>query len=610
MVIQRGESASIWGWADEKEAVKVTFRGEIYEATADDEGRWTVEIDPKEPGGPFELKVEGDNQIVLGDVLVGDVWLTSGQSNMEITMERVKERFPDEIANSANPMLRYYKVPTTYDFKAPQEDLQGGAWIEAEPGSILDFSAIGYFFAKAIEAEKGVPVGIINSSVGGSRIQCWLSEEMLADYPEALAEGRLWRDDDLIKQTEESNAKIYSDWDGRAQSEDLGLHGEMPWYEPALNDEDWATMTLPTFWDEGGLEPMNGVVWFRKTFSVPAELEGKSAMLYLGTIVDADETYLNGVKVGNITYRYPPRRYEVPEGLLKAGENVITIRAFSQSGRGSFTKDKPFDLVSGDTSLDLRGEWKYKVGAVLYERPGTVFIRWKPMGLYNAMIAPLLPLELKGVLWYQGESNAAEPEGYRELLETLVTGWRSEWQKKLPVIWAQLPNYMETETEPVESNWARLRDEQRLALELEKSGMAVAIDAGEWNDIHPLDKKTVADRLALEARRVAYGESDLVSSGPLIRSAQRKGKVVSLSFDFVGEGLVSRSGELAGFAIAGEDRDFVWAKARIEDGKVKVWNKKVKSPKWVRYAWANNPDEANLYNAVGLPASPFEVEVD
>ncbi|MBD5778080.1 sialate O-acetylesterase [Pelagicoccus sp. NFK12] len=611
MVLQRGEEARIWGWADASERVTVTFRGKAFEAIADERGEWAVGIEPRAAGGPFELQVEGENRIVLQDVLVGDLWLTSGQSNMELTMERVKERFPEEVSAANNDRIRYFKVPTSYDFKQERNDVQSGSWIKAEPDSILDFSAVGYFFAREIEREKGVPIGIVNSSVGGSRIQCWFSEAMLEAYPEELAEAKRWRDDALIERTESSNAAIYSDWDRAAREKDQGLRGETPWYDPDVADRDWPSMTLPTFWDEGGLEPMNGVVWFRKSFEVPAGMAGKSGMLYLGTIVDADETYLNGVKVGATTYQYPPRRYEVPAGLLKEGENVIAIRAFSHSGRGSFTRDKPFDLVVDDATIDLRGDWKYKVGAVLYERPGTVFIRWKPMGLYNAMIAPLVPLDLKGVLWYQGESNAWTPDNYQELLNQLVGGWREQWGRAdLPFVWAQLPNFMESREEPGESAWARLREQQRLALELEHTGMAVTIDAGEWNDIHPLDKETVGKRLALEARRVAYGETELVSSGPLIDSAERRGRQVALSFRNVGGGLRANGGELMEFAIAGGDGNFVWADARIAGDEIMVWSDAVPEPTRVRYAWADNPEHANLYNAEGLPASPFEIEVE
>lgn len=357
---------------------------------------------------------------------------------------------------------------------------------------------------------------------------------------------------------------------------------------------------------------MNGVVWFRKTFNLPDSLVDKAGNLYLGTIVDADETYLNGVKIGSITYRYPPRRYKVPAGLLKKGENVVTIRAFCHSGRGSFTQDKPFNLVVGDQSIDLRGEWKVKVGAILYERPEATFIHWNPLGLYNAMIAPLVPMEIKGILWYQGEANTEQPSNYKDMLGALVKDRRTKWKREgLPFIWAQLPNFMETIDNPSESNWAKLRDQQRRALDISNTGMSVNIDLGEWNDIHPLDKRSVGERLALEARRVAYNEKDLVGTGPLVRSARLERKRIRLEFDFVGGGLVSKGGsELRYFSVAGEDGKFVWAKARIVGKEVEVWSGKIKHPETVRYAWANNPDTANLYNKEGLPASPFEIAVD
>ena len=612
LVLQRDVPATLWGWADPGEPVRVRFRDEEYQARADRTGAWSVSLTPQAAGGPFALEIEGGNSIQLNDVHIGDVWLCSGQSNMELPMERVKEKYAAVIAESENPQIRYFGVNTAYDFDAPRPDVESEGWKAANPQTVLGFGAVGYFFARALLDHLNVPIGIINASVGGSPLQAWLSEQALEKYPEELAEARRWRNDELIAQTEAANEAIYADWEERARTRDAGINADPPWYDPGFEPEDWPLMTLPTFWDEGGLEPMNGVAWFRRSFRVPTSLAGRSGMLYLGTIVDADETYLNGVKVGSTTYQYPPRRYQVPAGLLEEGENVIVIRAFSHSGRGSFTRDKPFHLVVGERSIDLRGEWRYKVGAVLEARPATTFIRWNPLGLYNAMIAPLTPMRLTGILWYQDESNTSRPGNYKELLTTLVADWRSQWnQEELPFIWVQLANFMETRDAPAESDWARLRDEQRRALEIPKTGMAVAIDVGEWNDIHPLNKKAVGERLALEARRVAYGEDSLVSAGPLLESARRMGERVRLTFDHVGGALVARGGgQLEHFAIAGEDGRFVRAEARIVGDEVEVWSEEVKRPTAVRYAWADNPESANLYNKEGLPASPFEVKVD
>lgn len=612
MVLQRGDSSPIWGRASVGEAVKVRFRGEEYRTVVNENGRWKLDLDPGSAGGPFEMVIEGENRLALEDIYVGDVWLASGQSNMELSMERVKERFPEEIKHSENHRIRYFGVKTDYDFNGPKTDLNSDGWLVANPSDVLRFGAVGYFFAKAIEERVDVPIGIVNASVGGSPLEAWLSEEALKrDYPEAFAKAVRWRNADLIAKAEAENSAIYAAWDRAAESEDAGLNGPTPWYASEWVDDDWQRIMLPTFWDEGGIEPMNGVVWFQKTFDLPDSLVGKAGNLYLGTIVDADETYLNGVKVGNTTYQYPPRRYKVPAGLLKQGGNVVTIRAFSHSGRGSFTKDKPFQLKVGDQAIDLRGEWKVRVGAVLYERPGTTFIRWNPLGLYNAMIAPLVPMEIKGVLWYQGESNANQPANYQNLLESLVGDWRSKWGRDdLPFIWAQLPNFMETTKNLSESNWAKLRDLQRRALKIPNTGMSVNIDLGEWNDIHPLDKQSVGERLALEARRVAYHEDSLVSSGPLVQSARLKGKRVRLAFDTLGSRLVVKGGgKPKHFALAGEDGRFVWAKARLVGDGVEIWSPKIDRPKIIRYAWANNPDFANLYNEEGLPASPFEIEV-
>ncbi len=613
MVIQREAPARIWGRAEPGESVTVRFRGKTYTATTSEAGDWEVTLDALRHGGPFTLEIEGENRLRFEDVWVGDVWVASGQSNMELPMERVKEKYADVIVRSKNRQIRHFGVDTNYDFDGPRDDVQGSGWRVANPEDVLQFSAVGYFFAAALHEHLEVPIGIVNASVGGSPLQSWLSEEALENYPAELAEAKRWRNKDLVEQTEANNAKIYESWDAQANTTDVGVNSPIPWYEPGFTPKAWKTMMLPGNWDEKGLEPMNGVVWFRRTFDVPASMAGKEGMLYLGTIVDADETYLNGVKVGATTYQYPPRRYHVPEGLLKPTGNVLVIRAFSHAGRGQFTPDKPFDLVVGGKSINLLGEWQYKVGAVLQERPPTTFIRWKPMGLYNAMIAPLTQMQIKGVIWYQGESNTGKPDSYAELMETLVNDWRDKWEEpELPFIWVQLANFMEAEEAPSDSGWARLRDQQRLALRIPHTGMAVAIDVGEWNDIHPLDKKTVGERLALEARRVAYGDKDLVSAGPLVEKAQRDGPRVRIRFKNVGGGLVAKGGgsELRHFAVAGEDGAFVRAKARIVGDEVEVWTDGIEQPAMVRYAWASNPESANLYNEEGLPASPFEVGVE
>jgi sialate O-acetylesterase len=352
---------------------------------------------------------------------------------------------------------------------------------------------------------------------------------------------------------------------------------------------------------------VNGVVWFRKEINVPASMTGKPVRLWLGRIVDADTAYVNGEIVGTVSYQYPPRIYDIPSNLLKAGRNIIVIRVINNSGRGGFVPDKPYELSTREQTIDLKGPWKYRLGAAMEPLPGQTLIQRQPLGLYNAMIAPLLNYRIKGIIWYQGESNTAKPQEYQELFSALIADWRAKWnQGDFPFLYVQLANFMEAEDNPSESDWAELREAQLKTLSVPNTAMAVTVDIGEWNDIHPLNKEDVAKRLALAGRRLAYGDEDVVYSGPIYRSKQIEGNRIVLAFTHTGGGLITRGGdELKQFAIAGADRKFVWAKARIEGDKVVVWNDDITSPVVVRYGWANNPEGANLYNKEGLPASPF-----
>jgi sialate O-acetylesterase len=335
---------------------------------------------------------------------------------------------------------------------------------------------------------------------------------------------------------------------------------------------------------------------------------GKPAKLTLGRIVDSDSVYVNGSFVGTTSYQYPPRRYEIPPGTLKPGKNLIVVRVINVFGSGGFVKDKMYQISDSDQIVDLRGDWKYRLGTTANSLEGPTFFNYKPLGLFNGMIAPILNHKIKGVIWYQGESNTERAIEYRKLFPALIKNWRAKWnEENFPFLYVQLANFMESKNQPVESNWAELRESQRRALALPKTGMAVSVDLGEWNDIHPENKEDVGKRLALAARVVAYGDKEVVSSGPLYKSMKiRNGKII-ISFTNIGSGLMIKGGgELKHFAIASKDKKFVWAKALIDGNSVVVWNTEIKHPVVVRYAWGDNPEGANLFNNEGLPASPFQ----
>ncbi|MBU0472968.1 MAG: beta galactosidase jelly roll domain-containing protein [Bacteroidetes bacterium] len=611
MVLQRDTKINIWGWASTNEEVMINFMESDYKTKADEKGNWSIGLPPHKAGGPYEMQIKASNSIVIKDILVGDVWVCSGQSNMELPMKRVSWNYPGEIENSENKYLRQFLVPRNYNFVEPQNDVKEGSWKSANEENTPDFSAIAYFFGKEIYKNHDVPVGLINTSLGGSRAECWLSEEELKKFPNLYNDELMYRDSSLIKIIEASDKARADAWYNLSYQKDKGYEDPKNiWYSEKLNTSDWDSMKIPGYWADYNPGFVNGVVWFRKKIEIPSEMVGKPAKIILGRIVDADSVFVNGVFVGTVSYQYPPRRYDIPVGLLKQGENTIAIRVISNSGKGGFVLDKQYEIICEGSSVSLEGEWKYKLGVEMPDLPGQTFIRWKPGGLYNSMIAPLLNYKIKGALWYQGESNAWNPDEYFGLLTSLINNWRNKWNEKdLPFLYVQLPNFMEAKEAPTESSWAKLREAQLKALAVPNTGMAVAIDIGEWNDIHPLNKKDVGARLFLAADKIAYGNKNVCYSGPIYKSMKIENDKIILSFENIGNGLMAKGNEeLKCFAIAGADKIFVWAQAKIENDKIIVWSNKVLNPVAVRYAWADNPEGANLFNKDGLPASPFRTD--
>lgn len=607
MILQRDTELKIWGWADANETITVNFKGKDYSASPNGNGKWFITLEQLQAGGPFDMLISGTNKITLKNILIGDVWVCSGQSNIELPMERVKEKYLDIIANSENPNIRQFLVPKKYNFQSPQEDLSEGKWQSANPQTVLQFSAAGYFFAKSLHEKYKVPIGLINSGLGGSPVQSWMSEDALKKFPEYLQEAEKFEDANYINEIQQKDKAASDEWYGTLNKLDQG-NQQIKWSDVNYPAADWDTMNIPGYWEDQGLGKINGVVWFRKEIDVPASMTGKPAKLNLGCIVDADTVYVNGKFVGTTSYQYPPRKYDIPADLLKAGKNIIVIRVINTSGRGGFVKEKPYELSAGEQTIDLKGKWLCKLGAKIEPLSPPTFIQWKPEGLYNAMIAPLLNYKIKGVIWYQGESNTGKPGQYYDLLSTMINDWRQKWnQGNFPFLFVQLPNFMLPQEQPSESNWAILREQQLKTLSVPNTAMAVTIDIGEWNDIHPLNKEDVGKRLALAAQKIAY-DDDVVYSGPIFDSMKIEGNKIILSFTNIGGGLVAKGGELKQFSIAGADKKFVWAKAEINGDKVIVWNDSIAEPVAVRYAWADNPEGANLYNKEGLPASPFRTD--
>lgn len=613
MVLQRDTKLKIWGWAAKSEKVNIKFNGKTYKTKTGADGKWLIILPAMKAGGPYTMDITASNKISLKDILLGDVWFCSGQSNMVHQMNIHDVTYARDIVEANYPQIRHFWIPTLTNLQGPQDDLPTGFWKSAVREDVRPFSAVAYFFARKIYEKYHVPVGLINASVGGTPIEAWTSEDGLREFPGLQTTIKKNKDTAYINGL--SRRAFTNNATRPTPPQDKGLTGPKPWYDITYIPKGWHTINIPGYWEDQGIKDLNGVVWYRKEIDVPASMTGKPARVFLGRIVDADILYINGRQVGNTTYMYPQRRYNVPSDLLKAGKNIFVIKVINTNGKGGFVPDKPYCLFAGNDTIDLKGYWQYKVGDVFEPRTGGfggggINAQNQPTALYNAMVAPLINYAVKGFLWYQGESNTGRAEEYAKLQPAQIADWRDKWQQPdAPFLYVQLPGFMDMNYLPSESQWAALRESQLKSLSVSNTGMAVAIDLGEWNDIHPDNKKDVGERLALAAQNLAYGEKDIVFSGPIFQSAAIEGNKISIAFNHTGSGLVTNDGEeLRQFAVAGADKKFIWAQAKIEGDKVVVWNDKIPEPKYVRYAWSDNPDGANLYNREGLPASPFRTD--
>lgn len=589
MVLQRDVDLEIWGWAEPGLWITVRFNGAYYETQTGEDGKWIVTLPPQKAGGPYLMEV---NEIAIRDVLVGDVWLCSGQSNQETPIHRITEMYP-EINVSNNNFIRHYKVPTQETPESLQEEIAGDAvWHSGVASEVMNWTGLAYFYAMEAYEKTGVPQGMLVSSLGGSAIESWVGQDYLTAFPHLILDKEA-----LAGRTEAMKDK-----------------GEGVWNQPDIDDSDWGTMQMPGTWRENGVN-VRGTVWMRKDFEVPAEMVGRHARLSMGTMMHNDQVFVNGVFVGSTGYEYPPRRYHIPAGVLREGKNVVAVRLNAPAGNGEFIKDKPYKVIGDAAEIDLTGIWKYKVGQDMSEarqyEERLKNLRTVGSGLYNGMIHPIRHYKVKAAIWYQGESNAGRAHQYGALMSALVQNWRDLWEMPdMPFLLVQLPNYMQKYDHPTDSDWARIREAQLQSFKtIPNTSLAVNYDIGEWNDIHPLDKKTLAQRLYLGARKVVFGEK-VVASGPVYKDMKIEGNKIIITFTETGKGLAIRGGEktLKHFAIAGEDQQFVWADAVIKGNTVVVSSKDVPNPVAVRYAWADNPDEANLINKEGLLASPFRTD--
>lgn len=617
MVLQRDKPLKIWGWASPGEKVTVSFIKKNYSVVTGIDGKWQVITKAIPAGGPYDMTITGNNKLEVKDILLGDVWFCSGQSNMEMGMGDVAEKYETIITQNQNPQIRQFLVPKALnDATKVHDDLSNGRWTPATGTNIPRFTAAGYFFAISTYAREKVAIGLINASWGGTPIESWISTEGFRSFPEIAKQVTRLSDTAYVNRLTRNNAENNRLQAPRTDRKyDEGLNDSPRWYEANYIPVKWKDIMVPGFWNGQGLNNFSGVVWYRREINIPASVATQTAKLYFGRINDNDEVYINGQLAGRTGGQYANRMYTLKQGILVPGKNVIVARlSNNSSAQGGFVPDKPYYITIGTDTIQLSGKWYYKVGqAFPPAKPGLegYSAANQPTLLYNTMVAPVANYAIKGALWYQGESNVTRAKEYERLLPELIANWRTTWQDpKLPFIIAQLPNYLETTYLPGESQWAELREAQRKALNIPNVGLTVLIDVGEWGDIHPRNKKDVGERLALTAQKVAYGKTNLVTSGPTLQNVKADGNKAVLTFTDTGSGLIAKDdNKLKHFAIAGADKKFVWATAQIAGNQVIVSSDEITKPAYVRYAWANNPDYANLYNKEGLPASPFEAEV-
>jgi sialate O-acetylesterase len=598
MVFQRNQPIRVWGIGTPGQKVKAIFNGVEKQTKIDKEGNWLLEFDPLPASGPYELEV---NEKKFYDVQVGDVWVAGGQSNMEWVMSAQVEGLQQELADADYPLIRFFKIPHDYDAKE-KFDVRGGEWRKANADNILNFSAVAWFFAKQNHLEKGVPVGIIESNWGGTPAEGWTEASKLLglDFYKEKAKDVLDRQDYWIQEVVDNKVRelTRNDLVLAPQNGEIQGVGNLD-----FDDSQWQTVNLPED------NPFKDIAWFRKKF-ILNDTEGYF-LLNLGDIQQMAYVYLNGGRLLYKDWGQEVKEFPVPASMLNKGENILAVRVINTWNNAPILgkKDQLY-LKSGNKKISLEGEWKYN-NRVEEELPIVEWYNWLPGMMFNAMIAPILKYPIKGVIWYQGESNAGDHQHYRELFGTMIQNWRERWGiGDFPFLYVQLANFMERREVQPESNWAYLREAQTQILSLPNTGMAVAIDIGDANDIHPRNKRDVGHRLWKAAQKIAY-DDEVLYSGPVFKEFKKEGQKINLVFDFVGDGLkLSYGGEVKGFIISDQEGNFYPAKAMVINAKeVQVFHPLVENPREIRYAWADNP-EVNLYNSENLPAVPFRIKLD
>jgi sialate O-acetylesterase len=611
MVLQRNQAIPVWGWAAANEKITVLFNKQVKTGKADKTGKWQVKLDPETAGGPYELTIKGTNEITVKNILVGEVWICSGQSNMEMQIAGWGKinNYQQEIAAANYPQIRQIKVPNTIS-ASPKDDISGGEWKICEPSAAGDFTAVGYFFARELYKELKVPIGLINTSWGGTHSETWTSKEALlqsSEFKDVVAAMNTVDLEAINKQRREAMMKKIIAAQGSLEDPPV----VEKWKDNLFDDSHWPVMKLPGLWEGQGFPDLDGIVWFRKTISIDDADAGKAAILELAKIDDIDETYVNGIKAGSIDKWDENRKYSIPPGILKAGKNVIAVRVKDTGGGGGiYGEASDMQLTIGKQVQSLAGDWFFRIESL----PGGTYSigpNSYPSLLFNAMIHPLIPFAIRGAIWYQGEANAGRAYQYRTAFPLMIKDWRQQWkQGDFPFLFVQLSSFNAGNGNSAKgSTWAELREAQTMTLSLPNTGMAVTTDIGDARDIHPKNKQDVGKRLAAIALNKVYEQTGEYS-GPVYQSMKIDGSRIILSFEHTGTGWLVKDkySYIKGFEIAGSDKQFHYAKAYITGDKIVVYQEGISQPAAVRYAWADDAGEANLFNKEGFPVVPFRTD--
>ena len=610
-VLEHRKPIHIWGYGAAGAKVTAIFDSVSRCSQVKEDGRFDIEFPIHEAGGPYELTVSDDlgNVVAVSDIMVGAVWYCSGQSNMDLMMERVKDSYPEMISDCTDDGIRCFKLETSVNYHEPLTEPESGKWKKAEPNNILSFSATAYFFARKLREKTGLTVGILHASLGGSRIHGWMSREMLEVYDELLDEMKPYSNDDYLAGQIRKNEEDAMKWHKELDIVDRGILNN---WQSGITDEEVKTILLPAVFEDTELKGFTGSIWFEKKFTVPEEMAGKSADLWMGTMVDSDTMYLNGQKIGETLYQYPPRKYHIPEELLHEGVNTLVVRLIVEKGQGRWTPGKGYFLFNDQGVIDLRGSWRYDVGAVCNSSPDMDFVNWKATGLFNAMCAPCTEYPIEGIVWYQGEENAPLKWDYLDLTKRQIAGYRKLWKDdKLPYLFVQLPNYNERYS-GISGKWAPLRECQRKAAEEPYTGMIVSMDLGEDNDLHPHGKKRIGERLAAQALHMVYDmEGEYTGPTPVdfeITDIQDGSKAeIRLSH---AEGIYAASldkgDELLDFYVLDKDGRNIKAEVKLGDHKVELQVPvKKQNIREIRYLYDDTNHGGMVYNAYKFPMSPF-----